>query len=1037
MKTPLPGMLLRRLAPLLSGICLACAPGLRAAFVYESANEFFTSGDFNGDGIPDVLVLDKLTGNARVGYSDGSGNLNWSAPLVTGVENVTGCGVEPFLQPTKDAVAVTAPGFNHVSLVDLSQTNAAGSPQTFTPPGLGPRTLAGLRSPQAPPSGGLPFLLVASSLNDAPAERLDLAQWTGAPVYYGQFAETGSFDRANALDINSNTATFAVGVVRGQTNDALHLWQFTNSPGVMLAYSNLPAGSDYTFGNFNGELLPRFVFYQPGGSNVSLVPLLQTNSGYGFGASLNVGLSEAVENVCFLANGTNGAAIIQFNDGIRGLTLPNGSPLLSPKYQAGAGAAGNVFTGVVPLANGQFALLDAPAGAGSAHAQVVKFDGTNFTQLSASNLPLISSRTSRANVWLFQLEPFVNRSPGFIASLNSPDWSDGVGGLPGAIQVPTENDAGATNGLGSVSTNNLGAPPSGAAFGIGNQYQLAISLFSYSAPRAAEAIDVTISPPPGPYGSPLAVSLTVTPSGSGARYRVGDADSWHPYSAQFLITNDATIEFYGTNSLGARSSLQVASYSLGNPATGGTNSPIVISPGDTNSVGNPSTNEIVLSPNGTVFYGRVSAASNYTIWAINLDGSSDTFITTGARPRVSRDGRYLVFLRDGSPLATQGNLWVRDLVTGAETQIETNSYYTVGYDWDLTETNVVFDNSCELWSLGVDGGVAGTLPIPSPSCYDAAPAVNPVDGSLAFHNLDPDTNIGGLYVTTPALNSKQRLDLGVTGASWPSWSPDGGWLAFADGNNAGAATTADDGTNLWIVRSDGAGLTQISGFSDGTNRFPHGVIWTPDGSALVGAGTIFGTNGLWVIPLTPDYTDCDGPPILLPTTPGDSIDFAGSIVVAPSGANISVMPGLFIRQTADAVVVYWSTNFAGFTLESATNLGAPTPWSAITGPYVLSGNDYQYWESKSSLLETKFFRLHYTGAFIVSQLPALSIRWETNSVAVSWQTNWPAFILQSKTDLSLPWNDITGPYPINGGVFEFQEPDFYSSPRRFYRLRGP
>jgi len=76
--------LLTALAALLLGVVFASP--VHAAFVYESAAEFFTSADFNGDGIPDVLLLDKLTGNARVGYADGNGNLTWSSPLVTGVE---------------------------------------------------------------------------------------------------------------------------------------------------------------------------------------------------------------------------------------------------------------------------------------------------------------------------------------------------------------------------------------------------------------------------------------------------------------------------------------------------------------------------------------------------------------------------------------------------------------------------------------------------------------------------------------------------------------------------------------------------------------------------------------------------------------------------------------------------------------------------------------------------------------------------------------------------------------------------------------
>ncbi len=192
-------------------------------------------------------------------------------------------------------------------------------------------------------------------------------------------------------------------------------------------------------------------------------------------------------------------------------------------------------------------------------------------------------------------------------------------------------------------------------------------------------------------------------------------------------------------------------------------------------------------------------ANNYTIWAINLDGSSDTFVTTGARPRVSRDGKYLAFLRGGSPLVTQGNAYVRNLQTGQESLLYSNTSYTIGYDWDLTETNLIFDWNCWLWTIGIGGSSERILPLPSPDCYDDAPVVNPVDGSLAFHNLNSSPSISGLYVTSPARTAKQRLNLGVPGASWPAWSPDGQWLAFVDGNSTNTAFSADGGTNLWVV----------------------------------------------------------------------------------------------------------------------------------------------------------------------------------------------------------------------------------------------
>jgi hypothetical protein len=406
--------------------------------------------------------------------------------------------------------------------------------------------------------------------------------------------------------------------------------------------------------------------------------------------------------------------------------------------------------------------------------------------------------------------------------------------------------------------------------------------------------------------------------------------------------------------LGVRSSIQTASYSLGGPATGGSGTSIVIDPGNTNTPPNLSTNQLIFSRDGTVFYGRRSAANLGTIWAINLDGSGDTYVTSGVRPRVTADGRWLAFLRDGSPFGNQGNVWIRDLQSGVEQRLFTNPGYITGYDWETNGTALVMDYACGIWDLNTNGSLSALL---SADCFDQAPARNLIDGRLAFHNLNPNSRIAGLYLASTAGSGRQRIVSTVPGASWPAWAPDGGELIFCDSNT----TNADRGKNLWIVNSDGSGLRQISGFTDTTNGFPHGAIWSPDDSTLVSAGTIFGTNGLWLIPLTPNHEECDGAPILLPTSPGDAIDFAGSIVVAPPATRVAEQsPEFFIRQDANAVVVYWSTNYLGFTLQSANSVTG-SGWTTISSPISVAGAFNEYAESFATLQSQKFFRLAYTG----------------------------------------------------------------------------
>src|ERR1019366_6749845 len=134
---------------------------------------------------------------------------------------------------------------------------------------------------------------------------------------------------------------------------------------------------------------------------------------------------------------------------------------------------------------------------------------------------------------------------GFIASVNASDWSDAISGLPGALNVVRESDGGTNSGLGTATTSNLGAPPTGAINGLANQSNPAISVFTYSAPQAAEPVSILISPPPGPYAGPITISLSWPGSGRQAFYRVPPSGTWQPYTAPFQLTNDATIQYYG------------------------------------------------------------------------------------------------------------------------------------------------------------------------------------------------------------------------------------------------------------------------------------------------------------------------------------------------------------------------------------------------------------------------------------------------------------------------------------------------------------
>jgi hypothetical protein len=437
-----------------------------------------------------------------------------------------------------------------------------------------------------------------------------------------------------------------------------------------------------------------------------------------------------------------------------------------------------------------------------------------------------------------------------------------------------------------------------------------------------------------------------------------------------------------------------------------------------------------------VQYGYVdSAGFNDSVWAINLDGTGETFITEGAHPRVSRDGQWLAFLREGGGVLSHGNLWIRNLETGAETRFYTNTDAIMGFDWNSPQPELVFDNNCLLWRQTI-GGPVTQLPVAlTPECYDGAPVVNPVDARLAFHNVNP-SGPQGVYVAPALWSSRARLtELSTLRWRWPSWSFDGSQLAMADQPSQLYVNT---GVNLWTIHADGSNARQVTALS-GADGFPRGAIWTPSGRTLVGAGVIGGVNGLWVIPLAADGGACHCPPLRLPTSPGSDIEFAGSVLTAPAQA-VGPRPGLFIRTEPSAVVVYWSTNYDGYSLEYATSLSASNEWQAITGPYFLANGYYEYREPKSALAAEKFFRLHYPGVFYLTPSePTLSLTLSANQAVLMWPGDYTGYTLEVTTNLAPPviWVPQAAAFNPTNGYFEFRRDLIGGKPQEYFRLHGP
>jgi Tol biopolymer transport system component len=102
----------------------------------------------------------------------------------------------------------------------------------------------------------------------------------------------------------------------------------------------------------------------------------------------------------------------------------------------------------------------------------------------------------------------------------------------------------------------------------------------------------------------------------------------------------------------------------------------------------------------------------------------------------------------------------------------------------------------------------------------ASPSISPDGKRLAFQSTS------GIWVRDIARGTTSPLSPGTSGASYPVWSPDGEWIAYAHPHINSKGT----GQAIYRKRSDGTGEEQALTPDNILNAFPSS--WSPDGKIL-------------------------------------------------------------------------------------------------------------------------------------------------------------------------------------------------------------
>jgi len=562
--------LLRHMAASALGLVVCLTALCARAFVYETPTEFHASGDFDGDGRADVLLVDKATGGYRIGYQLTTGIVTWAATRAAGIQNVSGLGVGRLTATNRDAFICTAPEANRLNLIDAPGPDSVVLPVPVYIGAIGPN-MVGVIDIGGAGNTAFDDLFVGTVWNSSPTLRWSLLRNTNG-VEFGMLLTVvapARGERANRVSLKAGT-TNRLGVICRAATDTFRAYELGSGSIVQTFAQALPAGSEYLIERFNPtNLLSQFIYYRAGTRELVVRQVIEDVSGsFSLGPAVVYALDQRIQTVYVIPGGARPRLLVVYAGGYTAEVFDFDGLRQFVSVQQFTADSGQAFTGVGVLGNGHFQLFSGIPGTGlSTRFQTWTYNGATYTAGPAGELPYLGRLSAPGNVLLFRYEPFVTNNPHLVRVLNAGDWTSQFRytGSPPVVTVTAERYAGTTNGLRNPTVTALGPNPPMANFGLVNQYTNIVSVFSLRTPIGDEVSEVKIAPNPGRYNNAIQMTLTTTDPTHLAYYRLG-MGSWQAYSTPVNLFTNVTVQFYAKPTTGyAKSPIQTATYTFAEP----------------------------------------------------------------------------------------------------------------------------------------------------------------------------------------------------------------------------------------------------------------------------------------------------------------------------------------------------------------------------------------------------------------------------------------------------------------------------------------
>jgi Tol biopolymer transport system component len=214
-----------------------------------------------------------------------------------------------------------------------------------------------------------------------------------------------------------------------------------------------------------------------------------------------------------------------------------------------------------------------------------------------------------------------------------------------------------------------------------------------------------------------------------------------------------------------------------------------------------------LSPNGmTIAFHQGFGAQCCSIQLVDIDGSNERTLTTGAFPSWSADGQKIAFNAPG--VGGVGDIWVINVDGTGLTNLTQTPSGEARPDWSPSGQQIAFQSNRsgnpEIWVMDADGSNA--IRLTDHLARDEAPDWSPDGRKIVFQSARDDPQFD-VYVMNADGTELQRLTIGGGRDLDPDWSPDGAQIAFDSDRDF----VVEQFRRIFVMNADGTNQRPLTG----------------------------------------------------------------------------------------------------------------------------------------------------------------------------------------------------------------------------------